>query len=393
MMRLLLTVFRKEFFENLRDRRTIFSALVFGPLFGPILLAITLQISLDRNQAVADEPIAIAVSHSERAPNLMAWLREQNVSIEAVTLDEAGARAAILAKQHKLVIDVPQDFGARLGAGEPAALLMYADASDMFNDRSVDRVRAVLGQYGQQIAQLRLLARGIDPTIIAPIAMQDVDVSTPSSRALLALGMLSYLIIFAMLMGGMYLAIDSTAGERERGSLEPLFTTPAPRRAIVFGKILATSAYMLISLVLTVTACAIVVRFLKLENFGMSANLGPVTALAIIGVTAPLILIGASLMTVVASFTKSYREAQTYLGFVLMVPTLPLAFVTFLNLKPTLPLMAVPSLSQHFLMTSLLRDDLLNPAYLLMSVGVSLGLGLVLAVFAAWLYEREAILG
>ena len=392
-MRLLLTVFRKEFFENLRDRRTIFSALVFGPLFGPILLAITLQISLDRNQAVADEPIAIAVSHSERAPNLMAWLREQNVSIEAVTLDEAGARAAILAKQHKLVIDVPQDFGARLGAGEPAALLMYADASDMFNDRSVDRVRAVLGQYGQQIAQLRLLARGIDPTIIAPIAMQDVDVSTPSSRALLALGMLSYLIIFAMLMGGMYLAIDSTAGDRERGSLEPLFTTPAPRRAIVFGKILATSAYMLISLVLTVTACAIVVRFLKLENFGMSANLGPVTALAIIGVTAPLILIGASLMTVVASFTKSYREAQTYLGFVLMVPTLPLAFVTFLNLKPTLPLMAVPSLSQHFLMTSLLRDDLLNPAYLLMSVGVSLGLGLVLAVFAAWLYEREAILG
>ena len=393
MIRLLLTVFRKEFFENLRDRRTIFSALVFGPLFGPILLAITLQISLDRNQAVADEPIAIAVSHSERARNLMAWLREQNVSIEAVTLDEAGARAAILAKQHKLVIDVPQDFGARLGAGEPAALLMYADASDLFNDRSVDRVRAVLGQYGQQIAQLRLLARGIDPTIIAPIAMQDVDVSTPSSRALLALGMLSYLIIFAMLMGGMYLAIDSTAGERERGSLEPLFTTPAPRRAIVFGKILATSAYMLISLVLTVTACAIVVRFLKLENFGMSANLGPVTALAIIGVTAPLILIGASLMTVVASFTKSYREAQTYLGFVLMVPTLPLAFVTFLNLKPTLPLMAVPSLSQHFLMTSLLRDDLLNPAYLLMSVGVSLGLGLVLAVFAAWLYEREAILG
>ena len=148
-----------------------------------------------------------------------------------------------------------------------------------------------------------------------------------------------------------------------------------------------------LTLTLTVAACAIVVRFLKLESFGMSANLGPVTALAIIGVTAPLILVGASLMTVVASFTKSYREAQTYLGFVLMVPTLPLAFVTFLNLKPTLPLMAVPSLSQHFLMTSLLRDELLNPAYLLMSVGVSLGLGLLLAAFAAWLYEREAILG
>ncbi len=393
MIRLLLTVFRKEFFENLRDRRTIFSALVFGPLFGPLLLAITLQISLNRNQAVADEPIAIAVSHSERAPNLMAWLREQNVSIEAVKLDEAGARAAVLGKQHKLVLEVPADYGSRLAAAEPAPLLLYADASDLFNDRSVDRVRAVLNQYGQQIAQLRLLVRGIDPMIGAPLSLQDVDVSTPSSRALLALGMLSYLIIFAMLMGGMYLAIDSTAGERERGSLEPLFTTPAPRRAIVFGKILATAAYMLVSLTLTVTACAIVVRFLKLENFGMSANLGPVTALAIIGVTAPLILAGASLMTVVASFTKSYREAQTYLGFVLMVPTLPLAFVTFLNLKPTLPLMAVPSLSQHFLMTSLLRAEPVDPAYLAMSVGVSLALGLVLAGIAAWLYEREAILG
>jgi sodium transport system permease protein len=390
---LLLAVFRKEFFENLRDRRTILSALVFGPLFGPILLAIALHIAFDRNQAVVDEPISIAVSNSERAPNLMAWLREHNVIIEAVSLNEAGARAALLAKRHKLVIDVPPDFGSRLGSGQPAALLMYADASDLLNDRSVHRVRGVLSLYGHQIGQLRLLARGIDPNIVAPIAMHDIDVSTPSSRALRALGMLTYLIIFAMLMGGMYIAIDATAGERERGSLEPLFTTPAPRRAIVFGKILATSAYMLISLVLTVAACATVVRFLKLESFGMSANLGPLTALAIVGVTAPLILIGASLMTIVASFTKSYREAQTYLGFVLIVPTLPVMFDTFLNLKPTLLLMAVPSLSQHFLMTSLLREEGLDPAYVLMSAGVSLSLGVVLALFAARLYEREAILG
>lgn len=392
-MKALFAVFRKEFVENLRDRRTIFSALVFGPLFGPLLLALTLQLSLSRNEAIADEPIAIAVAHAERAPNLMAFLRERNVSVEEVVLDDRGAREAVLERLHKLVLAVPEDYGARLASGRPAPLLLYADSSDLFNDRIGDRVRLLLSQYGQQIGQLRLLARGVDPLVVAPIAVQDVDVATPRSRAVLALGVLSYLIIVAMLMGGMYLAIDATAGERERGSLEPLFTTPAPRALIVYGKVLATASYMLISLVLTVIACAIVVRFLRLENFGMSANLDAGTALALIGVTAPLILAGAGLMTVVASFTKSYREAQTWLGVVLLVPTLPLAFVTLLNLKPTLPLMAVPSLSQHFLMTALLRGDPIDPRAVAVSVGVSLALGIALSWIAARLYRREGILG
>lgn len=392
-MRTLLAVFRKEFVENLRDRRTIFSALVFGPLFGPLLLALTLQLSLSRNEQIVDEPLAIAVAHAERAPNLMAFLRERNVSVEEVAFDDRGAREAVLERVHKLVLAVPADYGTRLAAGEPAPLLLYADSSDLFNDRVGDRLRALLSQYGQQVGQLRLLARGVDPLLVAPIAVQDIDVATPRSRAVLALGVLSYLIIVAMLMGGLYLAIDATAGERERGSLEPLFTTPAPRAQIVYGKVLATACYMLISLVLTVAACAIVVRFLRLEHFGMSANLDARTALALIGVTAPLILAGAGLMTVVASFTKSYREAQTWLGVVLLVPTLPLAFVTLLNLKPTLPLMAVPSLGQHFLMTALLRGDPLDPRAVAVSVGASLALGLALAWLAARLYRREGILG
>ena len=150
---------------------------------------------------------------------------------------------------------------------------------------------------------------------------------------------------------------------------------------------------MLASLVLTVAACAIAVRFVRLEDFGMSANLGPLTALGLIGVVAPLVLLGAALMTVVASFTRSYREAQSYLGFVIMVPTLPLAFVGLLGLQPKLPLMAVPSLGQHFLMTSLLRGEPPGLANLAVSAGASLALGALLAWVAGRLYERESILG
>jgi len=392
-MRGLFAVFRKEVLENLRDRRTIVAALVFGPLFGPVLLAASLQLMVDRGSARSDAPITVAVSHAERAPNLVSFLEQNAVTVEKVALDDAQSRAAVLDKRHKAVVAVPEDFGARLARAQPAPLLVYADASDMFNDRYVDRLRGLLARHTQSLAQLRLLARGVDPASAVPIAVQDVDVATPTSRAVLALGIMSYLVIFAMLAGGMYLAIDATAGERERGSLESLLTTPVKRTHIIYGKIAATCAYMLASLVLTVTACAVAVRFVRLEDFGMSANLGPMAVLGLIGVVAPLVLLGAALMTVVASFTRSYREAQSYLGFVIMVPTLPLAFVNLLGLQPTLPLMAVPSLGQHFLMTSLLRGEGVDPAAFAVSAGASLLLGLALAWLAGRLYDREAILG
>ncbi|MFO1426854.1 MAG: ABC transporter permease subunit [Steroidobacteraceae bacterium] len=392
-MRALWAVLRKEVLENLRDRRTIFAALVFGPLFGPLLLAASLQLMVDRGAARGDAPVRIAVSHAERAPNLVAFLRERGIEVDGVALDESQARAAVLDKRHKAVLLVPADYGERLAAAQPAPLLLYADQSDLFNDRYAARVRGVLGGYSQGLAQLRLLARGVDPAAVAPLALQEIDVSTPASRAALALGIMSYLVIFAMLMGGMYLAIDATAGERERGSLESLLATPVPRARLIYGKIAATCAFMLASLTLTVAACGLAVRLVRLEDFGMSANLGPATLLGLVGVTAPLCLAGASLMTVVASFTRSYREAQSYLGFVIMVPTLPLAFVGLLGLKPSLPLMAVPSLGQHFLMTSLLRGEPVSATAVLLSAGTSLALGVLLAWIAGRLYEREAILG
>jgi sodium transport system permease protein len=238
-----------------------------------------------------------------------------------------------------------------------------------------------------------MTARGLDPLMLAPIALHDVDVSTPASRSVLALGTMSYFILLTMLMGGLYLAIDATAGERERGSLEPLLTVPVRRDSLIYGKILAACAYMTLSLVLSVSALSILLRFVGLEGFGMSVNFGPFIALKVILYCLPLVPLGASLMTIVAAYTRSYREAQTYLGLVLLVPTLPLVFAGALGLRPTLPLMAAPSLGQHFLITSLLRDEALPLSYTALSVCSTLVLGLVLAALAGRLYHREALLG
>src|SRR6516165_6110635 len=392
-MRAILTVFAKEFRENLRERRTLLSALILGPLLGPLLLAGGLSLRLERGLGEVDRPLALAVAHGERAPNLLAFLREHGVTVTTVDYEPSAARAAVRSGREQQVLAVDADFAARLAAGLPAPLELFADASDLSTAGDSARLRALIQQYSALLSRLRLAARGIDPVLLAPIAVQDIDVSTPASRSVLILGTLSYLILITMLMGGMYLAIDATAGERERGSLEPLLTLPVRRELLIYGKILATCAYMILSLALTVTAFAVVLRFIGLERFGMSVNFGPRVALEVVLLTLPLVPLGAALMTLVAAYTRSYREAQTYLALVLLVPTVPLAFAGLVGLRPHLALMAVPSLSQHFLITSLLRAEALPPGWVALSVGATLALAALLVVAAGGLYRREALLG
>jgi sodium transport system permease protein len=150
---------------------------------------------------------------------------------------------------------------------------------------------------------------------------------------------------------------------------------------------------MLVSLAISLAAFSICLRFVPLEQLGMTTNFGPLVAFKMLLVAAPFVLLGASLMTVVASFTRSYREAQSWLTFVLLVPTMPVVFAGLLSVRPSLTLMALPSMSQHLLMTSLLRDESLPLDYLLVSVLSTLFFGVILAWIAGRLYRREAILG
>jgi sodium transport system permease protein len=392
-MHTILTVFAKEFRENLRERRTLFSALILGPLLGPLLFAGALSLQIERSASHPDRAVKLALAHGERAPNLAAFLTESGIAVQPVDYEAAAARAAIRAHRQERVLEVTADFARHLASGAPAPLVLYADSSDVSSAADTDHVRAVLEQYGSVIARLRVVARGVDPLVLTPIALQDIDVSTPAARSVVALGTLSYLVLLTMLMGGMYLAIDATAGERERGSLEPLLTVPAQRAHLIYGKILAACAYMSLSLLLTVTAFAILLRFVGLERFGMSVNFGPWVALRLVLFCLPLVPLGAALMTIVAAYTRSYREAQTYLGLVLLVPTLPLVFAGVMGLRPSLAFMAVPSLSQHFLITSLLRDEPVPQLYFAVSVLATLAVGALLVLIAGRLYRREALLG
>jgi len=393
MIRTLLIVFRKEVIDNFRDRRTLASALLMGPLLGPMLFAFVISLSIERSLSDIDSSMTLPVIGAEHAPNLLRFLESNNIEIVPGPADRDAAIAAVKSGELDVVMAIPEEFGAQLSTGAPAKVELIADQSDQEAERDARRARNAVRAYNQQVVALRLVARGVSPLVMQAINVDDIDVSTPSGRSGILLGMMSYFFIFALLMGGMYLAIDTTAGERERGSLEPLLALPVTREQLMLGKVAATCVFMAVSLLLSLCSFFVALRFMPLEQLGMTPNFGPGVVVATFFLLAPFILLGAAIMTLVASFTRSYKEAQTWLSIVLIAPTLPILIVSILNVRPKLEFMFIPSLSQHLILQDMVKNEPLDWLHVAISVSSTLLLGLLLTWVCARLYRREGLLG
>jgi sodium transport system permease protein len=387
------TVFLKEVLDNFRDRRTLMSALIMGPIFGPVLFSFVINLSIERSLENAEKTLELPVIGAEHAPNVIDFLRSRNIDTVAGPADLAAAMEAVKEGTHDVVLVIPEAFGDQLGDMTPALLKIVSDQANRDADRDARRVRSAVREYGQLLSGLRVVARGVNPQALQAIAIDEVDVSTPSGRSAILLGMMSYFFIFAALMGGMYLAIDTTAGERERGSLEPLLSLPVTRSQLIYGKIAATCLFMTLSMLLSLLAFYFVLDFMPLEQLGMTPNFGLPVVFGALLLFLPFILLGGALMTLVASFTKSYREAQTWLSVVLIAPTLPILIVSILMLRPRTEFMLIPSLSQHLLLVDMVKNEPLNPVHIAISVVSTLIIGIVLTWLCARLYRREGLLG
>jgi sodium transport system permease protein len=383
-------VVRKECVDNLRDRRTIISSLALA-LLGPALIVGLMTLVLDTTLGEAREPYALAVSGSDYAPELVAFLARQNVVIERVTTEEP--RKAVEDGRYPLLLVIDPDFGARFRAGRMNSVALVYDSAGLGTTRrNAALTRQYLQAYSQRLATLRLQLRGVDPEIVAPIVVEDLDTASPAARALTLLATLPYLLVLVIFMGGFYLAIDATAGEREHGSLEPLLSQPIPRTALVLGKIVATALFGALSLALFLASLALSLPFVPLHKVGMSLALHAGDAVLMFVLCLPLVVLAAALLTVVASFARSYKEAQTYLTLVILIPTLPLVVTQVLGLDPGTLYMLIPSLSQADLVTSVIRGEPLEALHVAASVtGTSL-LAIALAAIAVAIYRRERIL-
>lgn len=382
------TVFRKEVTENFRDRRTVINSLVYGPLFGPVLFAVLIGFIFSQASERASKPLELPVVGAEHAPNLIAFLKQNNVTTEAAPADP---EQAIRDQDKELILRIPPEFAKNWREGRAAPLELIYDDSRQFTQASVRRVTRLIEGYSSRQAALRLTARGINPEIVQAVQIVERDQSSPQSRAGMMLAFLPYMLIIGAFVAGMYLAIDTTAGERERQSLEALLINPVPRSQILIGKLSATTAFALAALALSLLAFMLTLRFVPTGSLGFTIDLSPRAALLSLAVIAPLALLAASSETLVAAFSKSFREAQTWLGMMMILPALP-AIVLMINpVKPTAWMYWTPLVSQHVVIGQIVRGESVLPWQFAASIGGTILVGLFLAWVCIRIYHRERL--
>ncbi len=384
----ILVVFVKECRESLRDRRVLINSLLLGPLLGPALFVILLRLTISRELTQAERPLPVAVIGAASAPNLIAALEQGGVRVLPAVPDAA---AAIRSQRLDLALRIPDSFARDFSAGRPAQVEVIYDSSRRDVIGSVQRLQALLEGYSRRTAAMRLTVRGLAPTLTTPVIVAERDQSTPAGRGALLFAMLPYFLILSALIGGMWLAIDSTAGERERASLEPLLINPVPREHILLGKVLATSAFSLASLSLGLVAFMVAGRLLPTDQLGMSFNLGARAAATILPLMAPLVLLIVTTEILVTAFSRSVREAQTYLGLLQLVPVIPSVVLSVLPLKPRLWMYAVPLLGQQLSVMQLLRGEAVPLAAALLCVAATLLLAQVAFSAARRSYRSERL--
>ena len=291
-----------------------------------------------------------------------------------------------------MVLEIGDGFASAFEQGLSAPVRLLYDSSVSGLARvGFETARRTLQQYGSIVGALRLQARGISPEVVNPIMVNISDVAEPEARNAEIVMMLPYLIVIFIMVGGMYLATYATAGERENGSLEPLLCQPVKRRNVLLAKLGATILFSALTLLLVLIGLSLAFQYVPIES--MTIRMSPAKVATIFLWCMPFVCLAGALMVLVACFTKSYKEAQSYLGMVMLVPSLPLIILGFLSPQPSMSNMWVPSLSQGLMIIETVKGEAIATELLLLSAGSSLLFAALLTIIAVRLYKREQILG
>lgn len=384
----MLTVMRKELRDFTRDRRTLLLTLLVAPLLYPVIFLGMGKLSELRKETQLDKPLELPVVGIERAPNLIAYLAGNGINAKAAPTD---IEARIRSQQEDVALAIDPEFASDWRAGKPAKVEIVTDTTRRNADVPAARVREALNQYGQTVGSLRLLARGINPMVAAPLNTGTRDLATPEAKSGMFMTILLPMIltIFAFI-GGSHLAMDTTAGERERQSLEPLLATPASRGALVSGKMAAAVLLGIVSMLL------ILLSFKASASLATGATVSLDVSFAAMGklllILLPLVLIGTALLTCLAAAAKSMKEAQSHIIWLMMLPMLPAYALMAYPIKDTaLWQYAVPFLSQNQLIQKVTRGESAVPEQWAVYLAASLALAALLWLAAVWRYRQEKL--
>ncbi|SFC62980.1 ABC transporter permease [Massilia yuzhufengensis] len=384
----LLIIFLKELRETLRDKRTLGMLAMFTLLY-PAMIGFMLHQGIDRSTKTEREGIELAVIGAARAPTLMAQLGQKNITVkDTPAMDEDAIADLLREKKFVAVLRLPDDFTENYYAMRPARIEVWFDSATD-RDRQRGDVEDVLKLYGANIASARLLAHGVSPAALSPIQVQRYDTGTNAARSAVVVGSIMGILFFPAFMLSMSAAVDSTAGERERRSLEVLMAQPARTWELVGGKWLAASMLGIVGVTLELILAHIILKWLPLEELGMSWSLGWGELMLVCLVTVPLSLLAGAIHIALAMNAKTFKEAQTILSIVLIVPFIPGFIVSFLELKTADWMYLVPMMSNQTLVKELSKGGDIGSLPFLLTFLCSAIPALLLIAFASWRMKSE----
>lgn len=397
---------RKEILSTLRDRRAIVSNLLIPLLLLPVMmLGLPLLIGgLFQREQVAVTQVAVS-GEAELPPELAEQLLAQSTEL----VPTADPEAAVLAGDQPVGIAVPAGFAERVGTGEPVELTVYAKRGNTRSELAAGKIGAAVNAYRQQLVAERLAGAGLDPAILEPVTIQTVDASTSRERSS---GQLSWLIPFFIaiwtLAGGQMTAIDATAGEKERGTLESLLVAPVRRSEVVVGKWLATMTFGLTAAVMAIVGFVLggaLLRGAVLPQLGLGGDAGEIVEVmggslqtgpggVLLLLVSALLLSGliAALLLGVALFARSFKEAQSYvapLSFIMIIPALALQFNDLIGFGSGAYL--VPIMNVLLVMDGIVKGTASAPEVLMTWVSQLVAIALLL-LFAYRSFTRESVI-
>lgn len=378
-MKQALIVFSKELADALRDRRTLLRLLIPALLMGPLLLmALSGLIASLEERADKREVLAVGI---DTAPTLKNFIERQTYTLKAAPADyEVKLRATQLLEP---VLVVPADFEAKLLAGEMPTVEIVSDSANQRASAGVGALRSLLYGFNRERAALNLAVRGVSTELLEPADVQERDLASAQARAARLTGIIPMFIIMAVLYGALTAALDSTAGERERGSLEPLLMNPAPHGALVAGKWGAVALLSMAVALLSSLSFVPAQWLLKSDVLQAQFSFGGPEVLAFWLLQIPLAAGLSALLMAMAIRSKTFKEAQAGSTLVITAVTL-MPMISLLNPGGEAAwYFWVPGLAQNTLMMAVLKGEALRWGQVLPGVIVGFAMAVVALAYVA----------
>ena len=386
-LRRVLAVARKELLDTLRDRRTLLVTLLPALVAGPLVLM--LMFSIIAGQIDKARELKLPAIGQQHAPALVAFLERQQVT---VTNAPADYEAKIRGGELDVVLVVDDKFASDVAEGKSGTVRLVYDRSRDRAQAAIREAESLLRAYSRQWGSQRLLLRGVAPTVGNPLSVESIDLATPQQSGAFLLFFLAYYGLFAAVMGGMAIALDVTAGERERQSLEPLLMTPARASELAIGKWLAVVTFNAAIVVITLTGYYLTLRFAPLPAVGIPFLFSARELAWFLVVLLPLIALLPAVMLFMGARSRTFKEAQASVSLVIfLVSIIPVVQLVQQKKDPDW-LAWIPVSGQFSLLGQVLRGEGIPFAQLAASFAVPVVLTFGVLLLVTRMLSRESIL-